>query len=99
MIGSTKNRGWFYRAGASPRGVDFMTKATTSVAPTNRECHPERSEGSLSPASQTLRCAQGDTRLPTENVILSAAKDLCPRRVRPFAALRVTLDYQPRMSS
>src|SRR2546428_8185094 len=23
-------------------------------------CHPERSEGSLSPASQTLRCAQGD---------------------------------------
>ena len=39
-----------------------MSKATTSVAPTNRECHPERSEGSLSPASQTLRCAQGDTR-------------------------------------
>src|SRR6266446_3067594 len=23
-------------------------------------CHPERSEGSLRPASQTLRCAQGD---------------------------------------
>ncbi len=23
-------------------------------------CHPERSEGSLCPASQTLRCAQGD---------------------------------------
>src|SRR6266851_613040 len=25
-------------------------------------CHPERSEGSLRPASQTLRCAQGDRR-------------------------------------
>ena|SRR5260370_21941042 len=25
-------------------------------------------------------------------VILSAAKDLCPRRIRPFAALRVTGD-------
>jgi len=24
-------------------------------------CHPERSEGSLRPSSQTLRCAQGDT--------------------------------------
>src|SRR5205823_13696151 len=24
-------------------------------------CHPERSEGSLRPASQTLRCAQGDS--------------------------------------
>src|SRR3989442_9611007 len=24
-------------------------------------CHPERSEGSLRPLSQTLRCAQGDT--------------------------------------
>ena len=23
-------------------------------------CHPERSEGSLRPSSQTLRCAQGD---------------------------------------
>ncbi len=23
-------------------------------------CHPERSEGSLRPVSQTLRCAQGD---------------------------------------
>src|SRR5712692_3909829 len=33
--------------------------------------------------------------LPTEHVILSAAKDLCPRRVRPFAALRVTIDGRP----
>src|SRR5713226_6225441 len=24
------------------------------------DCHPERSEGSLGPSSQTLRCAQGD---------------------------------------
>ncbi len=30
--------------------------------------------------------------LPTSPVILSAAKDLGARRVRPFAALRVTLD-------
>jgi len=41
-------------------------------------CHPERSEGSLRPSSQTLRCAQGDM-MPfiTSIVILSAAKDLC----------------------
>jgi hypothetical protein len=34
--------------------------------------------------------------LPTEHVILSVAKDLCPRRVRPFTALRVTIDGKPR---
>jgi len=39
-----------------------MSRATALGAPLNRECHPERSEGSLSPASQTLRCAQGDKR-------------------------------------
>ncbi len=33
--------------------------------------------------------------LPTYHVILSAAKDLCARRVRPFAALRVTIDGMP----
>src|SRR5260370_35550561 len=27
----------------------------------SRSCHPERSEGSLCPSSQTLRFAQGDT--------------------------------------
>src|SRR5713226_3945747 len=26
-------------------------------------CHPERSEASLCPSRQTLRCAQGDTRV------------------------------------
>ena len=31
----------------------------------------------------------------TRNVILSAAKDLGARRIRPFAALRVTLDGRP----
>src|SRR5712692_8154198 len=34
---------------------------------------------------------QGDRDGPTSHVILSAAKDLCAQRVRPFAALRVTL--------
>ncbi len=29
-----------------------------------RSCHPERSEGSLCPSRQTLRCAQGDNTLP-----------------------------------
>jgi hypothetical protein len=28
---------------------------------TTLSCHPERSEGSLRPARQTLRCAQGDS--------------------------------------
>ncbi len=26
----------------------------------NRDCHAERSEASLCPSSQTLRCTQGD---------------------------------------
>src|SRR5450759_3359728 len=30
----------------------------------SRSCHPERSEGSRCPASQTLRYAQGDKTLP-----------------------------------
>src|SRR6266852_1303453 len=30
----------------------------------HRSCHPERSEASLCPSSQTLRCAQGDKLLP-----------------------------------
>src|SRR5260370_27457889 len=42
--------------------VNLMSRAIASVAPTNLECHPERSEGSLCPTSQTLRCAQGDNR-------------------------------------
>ncbi len=32
-----------------------------SHAPTGRCCHPERSEGSLYPANQILRCAQDDS--------------------------------------
>ncbi len=30
----------------------------------NRNCHAERSEASLGPARETLRCAQGDTTFP-----------------------------------
>ncbi len=30
----------------------------------NRYCHAERSEASLCPSSQTLRCAQGDKIVP-----------------------------------
>jgi hypothetical protein len=37
----------------------------------------------------------GDRDGPTYHVILSAAKDLCAQRVRPFAALRVTIDGTP----
>ena len=48
-------------AGASPIGVHFLSRATALGIPLNRACHPERSEGSLFPASQTLRCAQGDS--------------------------------------
>jgi len=39
----------------------------------------------------TARVAPIGVNLSTA-VILSAAKDLCPRRIRPFAALRVTSD-------
>src|SRR6266567_869516 len=62
-----------------PIGVHFMSRATETVAPPNLSCHPERrsrsperseGEGSLCPASQTLRgvyperseWAQGDKR-------------------------------------
>jgi len=71
-----------------------MSRATALGSPLNRECHPERSEGSLSPAKvEYLRRLDGkQVILSTENVILSVAKDLCPQRARPFpfAALRVT---------
>ncbi len=64
-------------------GQRAASMATVSVAPPNLSCHPERSEGSLCPASQTLplRCAQGDNRRHAA----------WRRRVRPFAALRVTM--------
>src|SRR5260221_6073611 len=52
----------------APIGINFMSRATALGAPLNRECHPEQSEGSLSPASQTLRCAQGDKRRQTARV-------------------------------
>src|SRR5258706_7564739 len=38
----------------------FGEKASVSGLERGPGCHPERSEGSLRPASQTLRCAQGD---------------------------------------
>jgi len=41
-----------------------MVRGGRRLEKTSRErgpgCHPERSAGSLCPASQTLRCAQGD---------------------------------------
>ena len=33
-----------------------------------RDCHPERSEGSDSPGTEILRCAQDDKTLPILNV-------------------------------
>jgi hypothetical protein len=44
----------------------FMMKFTNQ----NRSCHAERSEGEASPrlSRETLRCAQGDTTLPTVGV-------------------------------
>jgi hypothetical protein len=70
-----------------------VTRCAQAVILSPSLCHPERSEGSVSlkgklregslrPASQTLRCAQGDSlSLPLSavsrsNVILSVANDL-----------------------
>jgi len=38
-----------------------MSRATETVAPPNLSCHPERSEGSLCPASQTQSSRGGVT--------------------------------------
>ena len=64
-----------------------MSKATETVAPPNLSCHPERSEGSL--------CLLYHLKLwplLSSHVILSAAKDLCARRVRPFPFAEFTLE-------
>ncbi len=39
---------------------DLVAPASVVAPVTVPICHPERSEGSRSPSSQTLRCAQGD---------------------------------------
>src|SRR5260370_18013032 len=56
----------------------------------SRSCHPERSEGSLCPSSQTLRFAQGDTGQSRSCHPERSEGSLCPSS-RPFASLRVTL--------
>jgi hypothetical protein len=50
-------------AGLVPMGVNLRLMAVRHCEGEHKgtPCHPVRSEGSRDPASQTLRCAQGDT--------------------------------------
>jgi hypothetical protein len=52
---------------------------------------PRRPQGGDKPHRRSLH-VQGDRDGPTSHVILSAAKDLCARRVRPFPFAEFTLE-------
>src|SRR6266851_6504697 len=58
-------------------------------------CHPERSEGSLRPASQTLRCAQGDRpSLQMSIMLVDIVRQKGTRLVQSFSlCLRVCYNH------